>query len=146
MTQSESVTGNVTLVGAGPGDPDLLTLKAVKAICRADVLFVDDQVNPAILAHARPGARIVHVGKRGGCKGTPQAFIEHLMLMAAREGNRVVRLKGGDACPFGRGGEERAHLLAQGIAVDVVPGVSSGSGAVEIADAERRIAAVAGRR
>ena len=72
--------GSVTLVGAGPGDPDLLTLKAVKAIARADVVLIDDLVNPAILAHAAQGVRVVEVGKRGGCASTPQAFIERLML------------------------------------------------------------------
>jgi uroporphyrin-III C-methyltransferase len=84
--------GTVTLVGAGPGDPELLTLKAVRAIASATVLLVDDLVNEAILVHASPRARIVPVGKRGGCKSTPQAFIEKLMVMAAREGEVVVRL------------------------------------------------------
>ena len=73
-------TGTVTLVGAGPGDPDLLTLKAVKAISAATVLLVDDLVNEAVLQHARADARIVFVGKRGGCSSTPQAFIEKLMV------------------------------------------------------------------
>src|SRR5690606_33659588 len=98
--------GTVTLVGAGPGDPELLTLKAVRAIRAATVLLVDDLVNEAVLAHAQPSARIVHVGKRGGCRSTPQAFIDKLMLMAAREGEVVVRVKGGDPFIFGRGGEE----------------------------------------
>ncbi len=117
---------NVFLVGAGPGDPDLLTLKAVKAIARADVILVDDLVNPAILAHARSDARIVQVGKRGGCQSTPQEFIERLMIAEANAGHCVVRLKGGDPFMFGRGGEERDHLLAAGIAVDVINGISSG--------------------
>ncbi len=118
--------GKVYLVGAGPGDPELLTLKAVKAIAQADVLLVDDLVNPAILEHAGPGARIVPVGKRGGCRSTSQAFIQRLMVAEARAGKRVVRLKGGDPFIFGRGGEERAHLMAEGIAVDVINGISSG--------------------
>ncbi len=118
--------GKVWLVGAGPGDPDLLTLKAVKAIAAAEVLLVDDLVNPAILAHACATARIVHVGKRGGCRSTPQEFIERLMLSEAQAGHTVVRLKGGDPFIFGRGGEERAHLMAAGIAVEVVNGISSG--------------------
>jgi len=118
--------GKVYLVGAGPGDPELLTLKAVKAIALADVLLVDDLVNPDILQHARAGARIVHVGKRGGCQSTPQAFIERLMIAEALAGRQVVRLKGGDPFIFGRGGEEREHLLAAGIDVDVVNGISSG--------------------
>jgi len=123
-------TGQVTLVGAGPGDPDLLTLKALKAIQAATVLLVDDLVNPEIVAFASPGARIIHVGKRGGCKSTPQAFIEKLMVLAAREGEDVVRLKGGDPFIFGRGGEEVEHLQAAGIDVKVVNGITSGLAAV----------------
>ncbi|MDB5878267.1 MAG: uroporphyrin-III C-methyltransferase [Variovorax sp.] len=122
--------GRCTLVGAGPGDPDLLTLKAVKAIAAATVLFVDDLVNEAVLVHARPGARIVYVGKRGGCKSTPQAFIEKLMITAVREGETVVRLKGGDPFIFGRGGEEVEHLRDEGIEVAVVNGITAGLAAV----------------
>ncbi len=123
-------TGKVTLVGAGPGDPELLTLKAVKAIQAATVLLVDDLVTPEIVAFASPNARVVHVGKRGGCKSTPQAFIEKLMIMAAREGENVVRLKGGDPFIFGRGGEEVEHLQAADIEVQVVNGITSGLAAV----------------
>jgi len=119
-------TGKVFLVGAGPGDPDLLTLKAVKAIAQADVILVDDLVNSEVLQHARAEARIVQVGKRGGCRSTSQAFIEKLMLAEARAGHCVVRLKGGDPFIFGRGGEERQHLLEQGVQVNVVNGISSG--------------------
>lgn len=126
QAQHEQQRGKVFLVGAGPGDPELLTLKAVKAIAQADVILVDDLVNPEVLRHAPADARIVHVGKRGGCKQTPQEFIERLMLSEAQAGHCVVRLKGGDPFIFGRGGEERDHLLAQGIAVDVVNGISSG--------------------
>lgn len=122
----ESSKGRVILVGAGPGDPELLTIKAVKAIAAADVLLVDDLVNPEVLAHASPRARVVAVGKRGGCASTPQAFIERLMVAEARAGKCVVRLKGGDPFIFGRGGEERAHLMAEGIVVDVINGISSG--------------------
>ncbi len=123
-------TGKVTLVGAGPGDPELLTLKAVKAIAAATVLLVDDLVGDDIVAFASPTARVVHVGKRGGCKSTPQAFIEKLMVMAAREGENVVRLKGGDPFIFGRGGEEVEHLRAAGIEVHVINGITSGLAAV----------------
>jgi uroporphyrin-III C-methyltransferase len=122
--------GKCTLVGAGPGDPELLTLKAVKAIKAATVVLVDDLVGADIVALASPGARVVYVGKRGGCKSTPQAFIEKLMVMAAREGENVVRLKGGDPFIFGRGGEEVEHLKAAGIAVEVVNGITSGLAAV----------------
>ncbi|WP_296508096.1 uroporphyrinogen-III C-methyltransferase [Rhodoferax sp.] len=123
-------TGHVTLVGAGPGDPELLTLKALKAIQHATVLLVDDLVNDAIVAHANPAARIVHVGKRGGCKSTPQSFIERLMITAAQEGENVVRLKGGDPFIFGRGGEEVEHLEEAGIRVSVINGITAGLAAV----------------
>lgn len=123
-------TGSCTLVGAGPGDPDLLTLKALKAIQRASVLLVDDLVNEAIVAHAAPTARIVYVGKRGGCKSTPQSFIEKLMITAVMEGEHVVRLKGGDPFIFGRGGEEVEHLQQAGIRVSVINGITSGLAAV----------------
>jgi uroporphyrin-III C-methyltransferase len=118
--------GSVTLVGAGPGDPELLTIKAVRAIERAGVILIDDLVNPEILCHAPASARVIQVGKRGGCASTPQEFIERLMIAEARAGHHVVRLKGGDPYLFGRGGEERAHLRAEGITVDVIPGISSG--------------------
>jgi uroporphyrin-III C-methyltransferase len=118
--------GHVTLVGAGPGDPELLTLKAVRAIRRASVLLVDDLVGDGVLRYARRSARIVHIGKRGGCASTPQAFIERLMIAEARRGERVVRLKGGDPFVFGRGGEEAEHLRAAGVVVEVVNGITSG--------------------
>jgi uroporphyrin-III C-methyltransferase len=119
-------TGQVTLVGAGPGDPDLLTVKAVKAIRAATVVLVDDLVSPGVVALAPSTARVVHVGKRGGCKSTPQAFIERMMVLAAREGETVVRLKGGDPFIFGRGGEEVEHLRAAGIRVSVINGITAG--------------------
>ena len=119
-------TGRCTLVGAGPGDPDLLTVKAVKAIQSATVLLVDDLVSDAVVALAPPGARIVRVGKRGGCQSTPQAFIDKLILTAVAEGEHVVRLKGGDPFVFGRGGEEMEHLRAAGVAVEVVNGITAG--------------------
>jgi uroporphyrin-III C-methyltransferase len=123
-------TGKVTLVGAGPGDPELLTLKALKAIQSATVLLVDDLVSREVVAHAPKSARIVYVGKRGGCKSTPQAFIEKLMVMAAREGENVVRLKGGDPFIFGRGGEEVEHLRANGVQVEIINGITAGLAAV----------------
>ena len=120
--------GRITLVGAGPGDPDLLTLKAVKAIQAASVILVDDLVGEGVMAHARPEARVTYVGKRGGCKSTPQATIEQLMLEAVRAGENVVRLKGGDPFVFGRGGEEMDAVEAAGIAAFIVPGISSALG------------------
>lgn len=120
----------VTLVGAGPGDPDLLTVKAVRAIRAATVLLVDDLVGDGVLRYARRSTRIVRVGKRGGCASTPQAFIEKLMAAEALKGERVVRLKGGDPFVFGRGGEEVEHLRELGIEVAVVNGITSGLAAV----------------
>ncbi len=130
MTSNPINHGSCTLVGAGPGDPELLTLKAVKAIQQATVLLVDDLVSDEVVALASPNTRVVYVGKRGGCKSTPQAFIEKLMITAVQEGERVVRLKGGDPFIFGRGGEEVEHLQAAGIAVTVVNGITSGLAAV----------------
>lgn len=121
----DMTTGKVTLLGAGPGDLDLLTLKAVKALAAADVLLLDDLVDPGIVELA-PRARVVRVGKRGGCRSTPQAFIERLMRRYARRGAHVVRVKGGDALLFGRAGEELAMLRAAAIPVEIVNGISSG--------------------
>jgi uroporphyrin-III C-methyltransferase len=120
------MTGRVYLVGAGPGDPELLTLKAVRVLSSADVILVDDLVAPEILAHANPAARLIRVGKRGGCKSTPQDFIERLMIAEARKGLSVVRLKGGDPMIFGRGGEECEALREAGIEYQVVNGITAG--------------------
>jgi len=116
----------VLLVGAGPGDPELLTLKAARAIAAADVILVDDLVDRRVLQYAAAGARIVEVGKRGGCRSTSQAFIEKLLVHEAKSGRRVVRLKGGDPFVFGRGGEEADALCAAGLAVEVIPGITAG--------------------
>lgn len=116
----------VKLVGAGPGAPDLLTLRAMRAIEWASVLLVDDLVSPEIVALASAQARVIKVGKRGGCRQTPQAFIERLMVRCAKAGERVVRLKGGDPFIFGRGGEELHTLRAHGIAVEVINGITAG--------------------
>lgn len=121
--------GKVFLIGAGPGDPDLMTLKAVRALGSADVVLIDDLVNRACLAHARPGAKVINVGKRGGCRSTPQRFIEKLLVRYARQGRTIARLKGGDPFVFGRGGEEMQALRAAGIEVDVIPGITAGIGA-----------------
>jgi uroporphyrin-III C-methyltransferase len=118
-------TGKVTLLSAGPGDLDLLTIKAAKTLARADILLLDDLVNPAIVSLA-PQARVIRVGKRGGCKSTPQAFIQRLMRRYASRGLHVVRVKGGDALLFGRAGEEIADLRRAQVPVEIVNGVSSG--------------------
>ncbi|SDK41724.1 uroporphyrinogen-III C-methyltransferase [Methylophilus rhizosphaerae] len=118
-------TGKVTLIGAGPGDPDLITLKAIKALQQAEVVLVDDLVNQAVLAHC-PRARIVPVGKRGGCQSTPQHFINRMLVALAEQGQNVVRLKGGDPFVFGRGGEEMLALRSASIPYDIIPGITSG--------------------
>ncbi len=123
---SPAIKGSVALVGAGPGDPELLTLKAVRAIASATVILVDDLVSKEVLAHANPSARIVPVGKRGGCKSTAQNLIERLMIDEYRKGERVVRLKGGDPMIFGRAGEELAALSAAGVPCAVINGITSG--------------------
>lgn len=117
--------GKVYLIGAGPGDPELLTLKAVRALGEADVVLLDELVDRAVLAHA-PKARVIEVGKRGGCRSTPQAFIQELMLRLARSGRVVARVKGGDPFVFGRGGEEMLALRKARIDYEVVSGVTAG--------------------
>ncbi|MGY2042871.1 uroporphyrinogen-III C-methyltransferase [Pseudomonas pergaminensis] len=119
------MNAKVWLVGAGPGDPELLTLKAVRALREADVVLIDDLVNPAVLGHC-DGARVITVGKRGGCRSTPQAFIHRLMWRYVRQGKCVVRLKGGDPCIFGRGGEEALWLRDRGVEVELVNGITAG--------------------
>jgi len=117
---------SVSLVGAGPGDPELLTLRALHRLQDAEVLLTDDLVDPRVLALANPAARVLRVGKRGGCVSTEQRFIHELMIREARSGAKVVRLKGGDPFVFGRGGEEVDALRAAGIEVEVVNGLTSG--------------------
>jgi uroporphyrin-III C-methyltransferase len=122
----------VSLVGAGPGDPDLLTRKAADRLADADLVLYDALVDPATLALA-PIAQRVFVGKRAGRPQVRQEFIHWLMIRAARAGKKVVRLKGGDPFVFGRGGEEGLALAAAGIAFEVVPGVSSATAAAALA-------------
>ena len=123
-----SPIGRVVLVGAGPGDPDLLTVKAVRLIAAADIIFADRLVGEGVLALARPAAVMVYVGKSKGEHSVPQADIHRRMIAAARDGKCVVRLKGGDPFIFGRGGEEVEALRAAGIPVEVVPGISAALG------------------
>jgi uroporphyrin-III C-methyltransferase len=118
------VTGTVYLVGAGPGAPDLLTLRAARLLERADVVFYDALVRPDTLALAR-NARLVNVGKRAGRISTSQAFINRCLIQAARRHETVVRLKGGDPMLFGRAQEEIDALVGAGVACEVVPGVTA---------------------
>src|SRR5918992_1221859 len=117
----------VYLIGAGPGDPELLTLRAARALGLADVVLIDDLVHRGCLAHARPGAKVIEVGKRCSGRSTHQTFIERLLVSYARTGHTVARLKGGDPFVFGRGGEELQALRAQGIEVEVIPGLTAGT-------------------
>jgi uroporphyrinogen III methyltransferase/synthase len=117
--------GTVTLVGAGPGDPELITLKGRRALENADVVVYDRLIGDGVLSYAHPGAELIDVGKKGGCHPVPQAEIEKILADKAREGKNVVRLKGGDPFLFGRGGEEMAALATLGVPCEVVPGVTS---------------------
>jgi len=130
--ESFPASGKAVLIGAGPGDVELLTLKAVRALGVADVVLIDDLVNREVLQFLKPGARVIEVGKRGwkGCRrrSTSQAFIERLMVRYATRGLCVARVKGGDPFVFGRGGEEAATLRAAGIPVEVVSGITAGIG------------------
>ena len=145
MSNPTPNAGKVWLVGAGPGDPDLLTLRAARLIMRAKLIVHDGLVDPAILALARPEARLVSVAKRRSRHTMPQDAINALLVREALAGTEVVRLKGGDPFIFGRGGEEAEACHAAGVAVEVVPGISAaigGAAAAQMPLTHRRSASI----
>ena len=125
--------GRVTLVGAGPGDAELLTLKAARVLASTGTVLYDNLVSNAVLAHVAPGAELIYVGKQSRNHTLPQEGIIELMVRLAQQGRSLVRLKGGDPYIFGRGGEEAQALVAAGIACETVPGISAAQGAAACA-------------
>lgn len=123
------MTGKVSLVGAGPGDPELMTLRALRLLGEADVVVYDRLVSPEILAKSPDGARMIPVGKSPKCHPVTQQGINDILLREALAGHNVARLKGGDPLIFGRGSEEAAHLAKHGVTVEYAPGITAAQGA-----------------
>ena len=125
----EKESKKVFLIGAGPGDPELITLKAIRAIEQSQCILYDHLVNPKILEHARPETELIYVGKEKGHHSVPQDEINRMLVEQANKYDRVGRLKGGDPFIFGRGGEEVEFLTRHGFSIEVIPGITSASGA-----------------
>ena len=121
--------GKVFLVGAGPGDPDLITVKGMKALQQSDVILYDRLVNKGLLTYAPANVELIYCGKRPNDHSLPQETINHLLVKFAKERKKVTRLKGGDPFIFGRGSEEAAYLRRNGISFEIIPGITSGSAA-----------------
>lgn len=132
-TEAKSSSGLVSLVGAGPGDPELLTMKAYRLLQRAEVVVYDRLVSPEIMAMVNPLAKPIYVGKKLDHHSVPQEQINQILAEHAREGKHVVRLKGGDPFIFGRGGEEIEYLAEQQIRFEIVPGITAAAGATAYA-------------
>lgn len=145
MTENRIVPGEVWLVGAGPGDPELLTRKAERLLGEATIVFIDALVGPGVVELIPAHVRRVNVGKRSGRHSKPQQSINEQLVAAAREGERVVRLKGGDPSVFGRSAEEMAACRAQGVPVHVCPGITAASAAVASAGASLTLRSLARR-
>ncbi|HEX8186172.1 MAG TPA: uroporphyrinogen-III C-methyltransferase [Blastocatellia bacterium] len=133
MDEAQIQTGKVYLIGAGPGDPKLLTIKAAEALGASDVIVYDYLVNPEVLAHSRRNSELIYVGKRAGKPSPSQSEINRILITKAREGLTVSRLKGGDPFIFGRGGEEAEALIEACIEWELIPGISSGIAAAAYA-------------
>lgn len=123
------MTGKVYLIGAGPGDPELMTVRALRMLGDADVVVYDKLVSPEILALSPAGARMISVGKSPKCHPVTQHGINDILLREALAGQKVARLKGGDPMIFGRGSEEAAHLMQHGVVVEYAPGITAAQGA-----------------